>query len=104
MADSLSQDQQQVKLTTPLGENTLALASFSAAEGLSELFEILVEAVSTQPNLDFASTLGLGSTITLKTQDDKKRYFHGVMTEARWAGISEDLSRYQLVLRPWLWL
>jgi type VI secretion system secreted protein VgrG len=104
MADSLSQDQQQVKLTTPLGENTLALASFSAAEGLSELFEILVEAVSTQANLDFASTLGLGSTITLKTQDDKKRYFHGVMTEARWAGISEDLSRYQLVLRPWLWL
>ena len=86
MADSLSQDQQQGKLTTPLGENTLALQVSAPLEGLSELFEIRVEAVSTQANLDFASTLGLGSTITLKTQDDKKRYFHGVMTEARWAG------------------
>src|SRR5208283_1630215 len=45
-----------------------------------------------------------GSTITLQTQDDKKRYFHGLMTEARWAGTREDLYIYQLVLRPWLWL
>ena len=104
MADSLSQDQRQGKLTTPLGPNVLALASFSAAEGLSELFDIRIEAVSTQANLDFASTLGLGSTISLKTQDEQERYFHGVMTEARWAGTREDLSVYQLVLRPWLWL
>ena len=86
MADPLSQDQRQGKLTTPLGRDVLALMRFSAIEGLSELFEIRVEAVSTQASLDFASALGLGSTITFKTQDDKKRYFHGVMTEARWAG------------------
>ncbi len=103
MADSLSQDQRQGKLTTPLGPFALVLASFSAIEGLSELFEIRVEAVSTQANLDFASTLGLGSTIMLKTQDDKERYFHGLMTEARWAGTREDLYVYQFVLRPWLW-
>ena len=104
MADALSQDQRQGKLTTPLGENALALMQFSATEGLSELFEIRVEAASTQGGLDFASALGQGSTVTLKTQDEQKRYFHGVMTEARWAGTQEDLSLYQLVLRPWLWL
>jgi type VI secretion system secreted protein VgrG len=104
MANALSQDQQQGKLTTPLGPNALALASFSAAEGLSELFEFRIEAVSTQANLDFASALGLGSTIELNTQDDQKRYFHGLMTEASWAGTQEDLYIYQLVLRPWLWL
>jgi type VI secretion system secreted protein VgrG len=103
MADSLSQDQRQGKLTTPLGANALVLASFNAIEGLSELFELRVEAVSDQANLDFSSTLGLGSTIELKTQDDKSRYFHGLMTEARWAGTQEDLYIYQLVLRPWLW-
>ena len=104
MADPLSQDQRQGKLTTPLGENALALMQFSAIEGLSELFEVRIEAASTQGGLDFASALGKGSTVTLTTQDDKKRYFHGVMTEARWAGTQEDLYIYQLVLRPWLWL
>jgi len=104
MVDALSQDQQQGKLTTPLGPNALALASFSAVEGLSSPFEIRIDAVSTQPNIDFASALGLGSVIEFKTQDDQTRYFHGVMTEARWAGTQKDLYIYQLVLRPWLWL
>jgi type VI secretion system secreted protein VgrG len=104
MADALSQDQRQGKLTTPLGENALALMQFSAIEGLSELFEIRIEAASTQGGLDFASALGKGSTITIMTQDGQKRYFHGLMTEARWAGTQEDLYLYQLVLRPWLWL
>ena len=104
MADALSQDQQKGKLTTPLGENALALSRFSGTEGLSELFEFRIRAISTQGGLDFASAIGKGSTITLTTQDDKKRYFHGVMTEARWAGTEEDLYTYQLVLRPWLWL
>jgi type VI secretion system secreted protein VgrG len=104
MVDALSQDERQGKLTTPLGENALALSRFSGFEGLSELFEFRIEAVSTQGGLDFASALGLGSTIELLTQDGGKRYFHGVMTEARWAGAQQDLYVYQLVLRPWLWL
>ncbi len=104
MADPISQDQRQGELTTPLGKDALALMQFSAIEGLSELFEIRIEAASTQGGLDFASALGKGSTITFHTQDDKKRYFHGVTTEARWAGTEEDLYLYQLVLRPWLWL
>jgi type VI secretion system secreted protein VgrG len=104
MSDALSQDVQQGKLTTPLGANALALSRFNAVEGLGELFEIRIDAVSIQPNLDFASALGLGSAIELKTQNGETRYFHGVMTEARWAGMQEDLYVYQLVLRPWLWL
>jgi type VI secretion system secreted protein VgrG len=101
---SISQDTRDAKLTTPLGDKALALARFSAIEGMSELFEIRIEAVSLEANIDFAATLGLGSTIEIATQDDQKRYFHGVMTEARWAGTQEDLYIYQLVLRPWLWL
>src|SRR5271166_7049736 len=48
----LSQDQRQGKLTTPLGDNTLALMQFSAIEGLSELFEFRIEAASEQGGLD----------------------------------------------------
>ncbi len=100
----ISQDAQLGQLTTPLGADVLGLSRFSCGEGLSELFEIRIEAVSTQANIDFSSTLGLGATIELNTQDGLKRYFHGIMTEARWGGSKEDLSVYQMVLRPWLWL
>ncbi|MGO9423712.1 type VI secretion system Vgr family protein [Roseiarcus sp.] len=100
---SISQDAQQGKLTTPLGKDVLGLARFSAIEGLSELFEIRIEAASKQANLDFSSALGLGATIEFTTQDNQTRYFHGLMTEARWAGTQEDLYLYQMVLRPWLW-
>ena len=68
------------------------------------MFELRVEAISEQGGLDFASTIGLGSTVELLTQDGQKRYFHGLMTEARWEGTQQDLYAYQLVLRPWLWL
>ena len=104
MADALSQDQQQGKLTTPLGENALALARFSAIEGLSELFEFRIEAVSTEAASTSPPRSAWARPIELMTQDGQKRYFHGVMTEARWAGTQEDLYLYQLVLRPWLWL
>jgi type VI secretion system secreted protein VgrG len=104
MAEALSQEQRQGKLTTPLGENTLSLVQFGAIEGLSELFEIRIEAASTEGGLDFAAALGKGATVTLMAQDGQNRYFHGLATEARWAGTAEDLYFYQLVLRPWLWL
>src|SRR5271166_4895920 len=100
---SISQDAQQGKLTTPLGKDVLGLARFSAIEGLSELFEIRIEAASKQANLDFSSALGVGAPIEFTTQDNQTRYFHGLMTEARWAGTQEDLYLYQFVLRPWLW-
>ena len=103
MANSLSQDQRQGKLTTALGPNALTLVKLNAIEGLSEVFEFRIEAVSTEAHLDFASLLGVGATIELKTQDGKSRHFHGLMTEARWAGTYIDLYVYQFVLRPWLW-
>jgi type VI secretion system secreted protein VgrG len=84
--------------------SNLSLARLHANEGLSELFEFRVEAVTTEANLDFADLLGLGATVELTTQDNKKRYFHGLLTEARWAGQYQNLYVYQLVLRPWLWL
>ena len=104
MADALRQDKNVGTLTTPLGENVLALARMSATEAISELFEIRIEAVSLQGSLDFASALGLGSVVMIKTQDGQERHFHGLMIEARWAGTREDLYLYQLVLRPWFWL
>jgi type VI secretion system secreted protein VgrG len=104
----LSQAHCMARLVTPLGEDVLALKSFTATEGLGELFGFQIEAISEQENLNFDDALGQSCTIDLKTYDDKHRFFCGILAHAQWVGAevggTQDYSHYKLVLRPWLWL
>lgn len=104
MADSLSQDDRNGRLTTPFGDDVLVLSHMNAVEAVSGLFEFNIEALSLQANLDFNSALGQDCTVKVMTVDNLERYFNGVMTEAHWAGGQQDLYAYEIVLRPWLWL
>ena len=104
MTDALSQKDRTGTLTTPFGGDVLALSRMKAVEALSRLFEFHIEAVSLEANLNFNKALGHGCTVKLITVDNIERYFHGVMTEAHWAGGQQDLYGYEIVLRPWLWL
>ena len=108
---NLSQSNRMGALKTPLGEDALVLKSFSGDEGLGELFEFDVEALSEQENINFDPALGQGCTIKLKTHNDKERYFCGILARAQWAGRdpeylgdTEKYFSYRLVLRPWFWL
>ena len=95
-------------LKTPLGGDVLVLKRFSGTEGLGELFELQIEALSEQENIDFDQALGQSCTIRLKSYNDKERFFCGVLTNAQWVGAEvggeQDYSHYRLVLRPWFWL
>ena len=105
MSDSLRQDERVGELTTPLGEDTLALVGFECEEGVSQKFEIRIKAVSSEKNLNFDTAIGQNCTISLKNIPGDKRYFCGAMTEARWlGGDDQGLHHYEMVLRPWLWL
>jgi type VI secretion system secreted protein VgrG len=104
MADSLSQDERIGSLATPLGKDVLVLGRFDGNEGLGELFEYRIEALSTQANIDFNSLIGRNLSVHLKTVDNVGRDFSGVLVEARWTGKRGKLFIYKLVLRPWLWL
>ena len=76
------------------------LKSFSGAEGLGELFEFQVEALSEQENIDFDQALGQSCTIKLKTYNDKERFFCGILTHAQWVGAEvggeQDYSHYRV--------
>jgi type VI secretion system secreted protein VgrG len=101
----LAQTDRSAELTTPLGKDVLVVTEFSAAEGLNELFEYHIEALSEQENLDFDKAIGQGSMVKMKTDDGKTRIFHGIMSEAQWLGQPDkELYLYRVVLRPWLWL
>jgi len=104
MSGNLLQADRGAELTTPVGKDVLALVDFSGSEGLGELFEYHLEAVSEQENIDFDQAIGQGCMVKLKTDDGKTRIFHGIMTEAQWTGWHREYWRYHIVLRPWLWL
>ena len=108
---NLTQANRMGSLKTPLGDDLLVLKGFSGAEGLGELFEFHVDALSEQENIDFDKALGQACTIKLKTYHQKERFFCGILTEAQWAGRdpqyfgdTEKYFAYRLVLRPWFWL
>jgi len=104
MADTATQDNQTGKLATPLGKDKLLLTSFDGVEGMGELFELRVEALSSDSNINFDNALGRNSSVHLATNDGAGRDFSGVLTQARWLGIRGNYYAYSLVLRPWLWL
>ena len=105
MPDSLGQDKRIAQLNTPLGKDKLTLVSFACSEGVSEKFQITIEAASDEKGLNFDSAIGQNCTITVDMLESGKRYFDGLLTEAHWLGGREKgTHRYRLVLRPWLWL
>ena len=99
------QDQRSVKVTSPLGKDTLLLARLSAVEQISRPFQFDLELVSEKGDLDPDKILGkpLGLALTIE-QGKAPRYFHGVVTEFAQTGFGERLHDYHAVVRPWFWM
>jgi len=104
MAGKLDQSECVAELKTPLGKDVLVLVRFDGTEGLGELFEYNIEALSEEENIDFDKAIGQSCTVKLNAFKGKERIYDGVLTEARWIGMRQDFFHYRLVLRPWLWL
>jgi type VI secretion system secreted protein VgrG len=92
------------KLTTALGDDVLVLLRFEGTDHVNDLFAWRVEALSTDPDIDFDDLIGTHATVELMTRADGPRYFDGIVTDAEWAGEGENGLRYNLTLRPWFWL
>jgi type VI secretion system secreted protein VgrG len=103
MAGVLKQDERIAKLTTPLGADALAISRFSISEGLSELFECSIDALSATEDVDFNSVIGQACTISFVNFGGTKRYYSGLLTSAEWHGKHDDVYAYHITLRPWLW-
>lgn len=91
------------RLTTALGPDVLVLTRFDGSDRMNDLFEYRVEALAPGPDVDFDTLIGTHATVTLKTLHGP-RHFDGIVTRARWVGVGENGHRYEMVLRPWLYL
>src|SRR4051794_9790000 len=104
MPSQLSQDDRIAALTTPLGDDVLVVARFDAGEGLSELFEYRIEALSQQPDIDLDSLIGQHCTLKFRTRGRDQRIFDGVFAEGQRLGPKDEFFAFRIVLKPWLWL
>ena len=93
-------------LETPLGDDKLLLTRCEVSEGLSELFEIRIDAISEDGDVDFSDALGANCAIKFSIEYGEPRSFSGVLAEAQHTGQvgDEEYYAYRLVLRPWFWL
>ena len=81
------------------------LVRFDGPEGLSEVFEFSVEAISEQEIIDFDKAIGQQCTVKI-SNFGRVREFTGILVEAQWMGLSDqgEYYTYRVMLRPWLWL
>ncbi|MCX7902524.1 MAG: type VI secretion system tip protein VgrG, partial [Burkholderiaceae bacterium] len=91
-------------LETPLGADKLAVVRFDGSEGINELFEWRIEALSADGGIDFDQLIGKHATLTINSVNGRKRKFDGIVVETQWLGVRDHFHAYRLVLRPWLWV
>ena len=103
LLDSLTQDNRILRLTTPLGADTLVAECLRAEEALSQPYQLTVTALSGDADIPLKSLLGQPVLLELMTaaSRDQLRPFHGHVTALRMLGADGGLARYELSIGPW---
>ncbi|MDN3719134.1 type VI secretion system tip protein TssI/VgrG [Roseibium salinum] len=100
----LKQANRMAELTSVFGKDELSVVTVECDEGLSEDFEIRLEVVSQQEDLDFDKAIATHMTVKVVTNNGDTRYFDGLLTDAKWLGHQGAYYVYRLTMRPWFWL
>ena len=89
---------------TNLGEEALLLYSMLAQETLGRPFSYELTLLSSDENVDLSALLGQPIGVALELADGSLREFNGVGTHVSLAGELGRYVKYQVCVRPWLWL
>ena len=77
----ITQDKRPLKVNTPLGKDAIFITSFSAREGISQLFQYYLELIApNNSDVPFDRLLGQKVTVELATIQDKSRFFNGIVS------------------------
>ncbi len=75
------QEHRLVAISTPLGDEELALYKADIDEELGRPFSITVELISENDNISLDDLIGQNVTIRLETEEEEARYFNGFDSE-----------------------
>lgn len=106
-----TQDNRLIAIETPLGKDELLLSRFSGSEGMSRLFQFELELFSENHAIDFSKIIGQEVTIRLQIDNEKKRFFHGIVSrfsqksgETPGRAEKPKVSRYTATMVPFFWM
>ncbi len=99
-----TQDTRPGRLSTILGKDELVLTGFEGRERLNDLFDFEVSCIAAASDVDFDSLIGTHATVDISTLQGGEQAFDGIVTEARWTGLTDHGDGYQLRLQPWFFL
>lgn len=98
---ALSQNARLLQVETPLGA-ALAVERMHLREGVSELFTLTLDCLSSSAELDIVPLLGKEISVSLLLADGGRRRWHAVVEGVDALGADGGLARYRLHAAPWL--
>jgi type VI secretion system secreted protein VgrG len=102
---ALTQTNRLLAIQTPLGEDVLAVQSFTGNEQFARLFQYEAELLSEDHNLSFEDIIGAEVTVRLETTRGDTRWFHGIVSRFVQGPASDTrYGAYRATIVPWLWL
>ena len=90
----------ETQLTVDLGGEQVEFVGMQAHEALDEQFDLDLQIVATLKELDLVPHLGEPVALTLYENEEKVRYFHGILTEGTYLTEDGDGFHYNLKLKP----
>lgn len=84
------------------GNSPLVLRSMKVDDRVSRPFEFSIDLLSTQADIDPDDLLGKPLSVTV-TIDERKRYFHGLVSRFDHFGREGAYANYEAEVRPWYW-
>lgn len=94
------QSTRRIAISTPLGENALALTRFSGVERLSQPFAFSLGMISEDRSIDPRELVGGNVTVTIQAADGKPVYFNGDIIEFGYEGSDDRSAHYAAVMVP----
>jgi type VI secretion system VgrG family protein len=95
-----TQNARLLRLTTPIGADTLLAECVRAEEGVDSGFRLDISVLSLQGDVALRSLLGQPALLELQTPSGP-RHFHGHVTSAEMTGADGGMARYRLLVEPW---
>lgn len=100
-----TQANRPMKVTTPLGPDTLLLIGFHGQEGLSQLFHYQLDLIAENgKDVAFDKLLGQPITVSLNLPGGKPRSFAGICSRFSQGARDTTFTAYRLEMVPAFWL
>ncbi len=93
-----------LEVTVASGD-ALDVRHFGVQDGMSQLFNVTLTALSKNPNIDFDAVVGKEASFRIALQNGGSREWHGLCSNCLQVAVEDHgVSTYQLTIVPTLWL